>query len=56
MLKTVLDVEIVESIWVVDLLFSLVENDYENCDIHLEKAELNKDLIQKINNQRINLN
>ena len=33
-----------------NLLFSLVENDYENCDIHLEKAELNKDLIQKINN------
>jgi len=32
-----------------NLLFSLVENNYENCDIHLEKAELNEDLIQKIN-------
>ena len=33
-----------------NLLFSLAENNYENCDIHLEKAELNNDLIKKINN------
>lgn len=32
-----------------NLLFSLAENNYENCEIHLEKAELNEDLIQKIN-------
>ena len=33
-----------------NLLFSLAENNYENCDIHLDKAELNNDLIKKINN------
>ena len=32
-----------------NLLFSLAENDYENCDIYLEKKELNEDLIKKIN-------
>lgn len=31
-----------------NLLFSLAENNYENCNIHLEKVELNEDLIQKI--------